>query len=218
MESLLHNSLQFPSIIWTFCLSLALLYWVATMAGIFDIDSFGGGEGVHGDLGIDGHGMDGGHLADGSSWLSRTGLFRVPLTITLSVYFLLNWFLCHLLLPMGRPLFEDLPFSGFWPFLVFVILAMITLPISAILVLPLQNLFREEKQIKRKDFIGREIEITTGSVDEHFGQANLHDGGAGLLIQVRCADTEASLKKGDRAVVLSYDEESESYQIAPFSS
>ena len=48
-----------------------------------------------------------------------------------------------------------------------------------------------------------------------FGQAEMADGGAGLLLHVRCADDDNGLGRGDEALVLEYDEQRDVYLVEP---
>ena len=54
-----------------------------------------------------------------------------------------------------------------------------------------------------------------GDVDKKFGQAEFDDGGAGMIIQVRC-DQENKLKKGSQALIVSYDDRREAFIIEPY--
>ena len=56
--------------------------------------------------------------------------------------------------------------------------------------------------------------LRTGRVDARFGQAECADGGAGLLIEVRC-DVQNELQRGSQALIVSFDDEREAYVIEP---
>ena len=58
--------------------------------------------------------------------------------------------------------------------------------VSAVLVRPLAPVFALKEGKSNRDYIGHTCRITTGSVDEGFGQATLEDGGTVLQIPVRC--------------------------------
>ena len=57
--------------------------------------------------------------------------------------------------------------------------------------------------------------VTTGRVDGTFGQASLEADGMSLLIQVR-VDAGTTLKKGDRAVIVSWDIGRASFLVEPY--
>jgi len=46
--------------------------------------------------------------------------------------------------------------------------------------------------------------------------AKAEDGGAGLIVQVRCADEGNGLSRGSNALVVSYDDKREVYEVTPF--
>lgn len=56
--------------------------------------------------------------------------------------------------------------------------------------------------------------MKTGNVDRRFGQAELNDGQTGLLLRVRCDDEDA-LKRGDRALIVDWDEEANAFAVEP---
>jgi hypothetical protein len=78
----------------------------------------------------------------------------------------------------------------------------------------LKPMFRTQPAPSRRSLIGRICEITTLQVDDSYGQAEIHDGAAGLLIQVRSSDA-GRLQRGSRALVFGYDADNEVFQIKP---
>ncbi len=60
--------------------------------------------------------------------------------------------------------------------------------------------------------VGRECTITTLKVDGLFGQASYQDGGAGLLLSVRC-DKANDLTRGRVARIVAYHEGSGTYEV-----
>ena len=96
MNELLQSSLQFPTVVFTIALGIALVYWLFVLVGALDLDLLGSGHpdfdvdvsGVHADVGdaSGGHDAGGGHDADGDAdadgggvW-TMLGLGTVPLT------------------------------------------------------------------------------------------------------------------------------------------
>ena len=61
---------------------------------------------------------------------------------------------------------------------------------------------------------GRTCRITTLRVDGTFGQAEIDDGGAGLVAQVRCLRSNR-LTRDTQALVFDYDEAEGVYHVAP---
>ncbi len=79
---------------------------------------------------------------------------------------------------------------------------------------PLERFFEDKQAARRTDSIGRNCEIRTGRVDATFGQAESNDGGAGLVIEVRCEEPN-TLRKGDNALIISFDDKREVYWVEP---
>jgi hypothetical protein len=82
---------------------------------------------------------------------------------------------------------------------------------------PMGRLFEVKEAARRTDAVGRACEIRTGRVTSTFGQAEAKDGGAGLVIEVRCEEPN-TLKKGDEALVISFDRAAECYWVEPMES
>lgn len=72
--------------------------------------------------------------------------------------------------------------------------------------------FKRHVPIRRGDLVGRLATVTTGRVDEKFGQANLHEEGADLIVDVRCP-TPNALTRHTRVVLISYDAEHHVYTV-----
>ena len=144
-------------------------------------------------------------------------LRSVPVTISVSFITLVGWLSSFILMDKVAPhLVDTLPMgliaAGFG-------LAALTVGvlITSVAVRPLAPIFESQQGVRRADFVGASCEISTSRVDGRFGQAQLEDGGAGQLVQVRC-DAGNTLKKGDRALVVSFDTQREAFVVEPFSS
>ncbi|GAB4203923.1 MAG: hypothetical protein OHK0013_18440 [Sandaracinaceae bacterium] len=233
MEDFLELVLSMPTLPWTGLVVAALVYWATVILGALDIDALGGAEGkvhlepghphadVHLDApGAEGHAHDaldaGAHAKEGvlATLLSALKLRSVPVTISLSLFALSAWVVSFLLARHVGPL---LPLPG-------VVTSAIELAVSALLgvlgasigVRPLAPLFRTKQGTKRDDLVGKVVRIKTGRVDRGFGEAVLEDGGAGLQLQVRCADPDA-LGRDDEALIIGWNEETESFDVEPMS-
>ena len=83
---------------------------------------------------------------------------------------------------------------------------------TSIAVRPMKPLFRIHKARSRRDWVGHVCIIRSGQVDAKFGQAEIDDGGAGLLLDVRCPDPN-ELRRGDPALIYDYDPQNEVYLV-----
>ena len=54
--------------------------------------------------------------------------------------------------------------------------------------------------------------VKTGQVTNSFGQAELEDGGAGIILDVR-AEEAYGIKKGDLVILTEYNDEEGSYLV-----
>lgn len=239
MEELVVLALGFPCVVYTVLLGAALVYWIFVIVGAASVDLLGegaadgaldgldghalgdGGAGGHDGFDIDhgGHGLDhGGHGHEGhahggvlSGVLSALKLRSAPVTVVLSVFFLFSWLfstmgmqLAHAWLPSSAHVFAQ--------FGLFLLAPLLALPFTSVAVRPLARLFVPASAKARRDLVGKVCTIRTGTVTETFGEAMLEDGGAGLVLRVR-VDGEEALRRGDRAIVVSYDEETHEFTV-----
>lgn len=173
----------------------------------------GGHDVGHDGLDVDhGHG-DGGHAHGGvlSGILSALKLRSAPVTVVLSVFVLFAWLfatmgmqLAHAWLPPSIHVFAQ--------FGLFFLAPLLALPFTSLAVRPLARIFVPHDAPPRRDLVGKVCTIRTGTVTGTFGEAMLEDGGAGLVLRVRVEDGE-SLRRGDRAIVVAYDEEAHEFTV-----
>jgi hypothetical protein len=212
---LLSASLQFPTVVFTIALGIALVYWLFVLLGALDIDVLGGpdvdvdmsgpedvGEAGKPDLG---HGD-----ANGGVW-SGLGLKSVPMTITVSIILLCSW--CGSLLLMHY-LVPALGLGSWFPPLLLPGMLLVSIPVTAVLVRPLVPIFKISEGKTNDDYVGHTCTISTGSVDENFGQATVEDGGTVLVIPVRC-DQPGKLARNDKALIIEFDPERQAYVVEP---
>lgn len=225
-------ALTFPSVVFTVLLGVVLIYWAFVMVGVVHI-----GEGTEGAL--DGHidgatkgmlegavdhvGGDGDFdldLDDGgephgvlAAVMSALHLRSVPATVVFSLIVTFAWLVSVVTMQSVTRLVPALlgaPLS-FGVLLASVILA---LPLTSIVARPLAKVFAPKHAPVKSDFIGRTCVVRTGSVTAKFGEATLHDGGAGLVVRVR-VDGEQQLGRGEQALIVDYDPERETYLVEP---
>ncbi|MEJ7598348.1 MAG: hypothetical protein WKG01_10595 [Kofleriaceae bacterium] len=222
---LLTASLQFPTVVFTIALGIALVYWLFVLLGALDIDLFGGPEadlsgaakgigevitgGAKGSAEVVRLEFDGD--ADGGGVWSGLGLGDVPMTITVSILVLSAW--CGSLLLMHYVV-PTLGLGTWFPPLLVPGMLLVSLPITAVLIRPLVPIFRITEGKSNHDYVGHTCTISTGSVDENFGQATVEDGGTVLVIPVRC-DEPGKLARTDKALIIEFDPERQAYVVAP---
>ena len=224
--TLFDASLQFPTVIFTIGLLIALVYWLFVILGALDIDLLGGADDVTGALKGGGEALTGGvkgaaeaatghhdtgHDVGGNGVWAWLGLTSVPVTVSASVVMLLTWAGSILAMHYGP--------AGLGTALAIVMaiaVVLIALPITGMLVRPLRPVFEVKVGKSNRDYIGSTCTITTGRVDADFGQATIEDGATVLVIPVRC-DRPDVLGRGARALVIDFDLSRHAYVVEPVS-
>ena len=139
--------------------------------------------------------------------LAFFGVGRVPVTVLFSLLIVFAWVICYLVMSaLDEP---GVVISG----AVFVGAFVAGSVLASVAVRPLFPLFRFHAAATNRDLVGKVCTVTTGRVDERFGQASVAaDGGGEHIIQVR-AESPNALRRDSQAVILSYDDEREAFVI-----
>ncbi len=225
MSTLLEACLRFPTVIFTIGLGIALIYWVFVLLGALDIDLFGGADASGAAKGVGealaGGGKAGGELlvkgdvaddaSDGGAW-HALGLGEVPVTIAVSFVLLIGWTASILGMHFGTQAVGAL--GGWLSPIVFVLAALIAIVIAGVMARPLGPVFAVREGKSNLDYVGHTCTVTTGHVDDGFGQATIEDGGTVLVISVRC-DRAGVLDRGARALVIDFDPVRQAYVVEP---
>ncbi|UQZ88490.1 hypothetical protein C4J81_04435 [Deltaproteobacteria bacterium Smac51] len=225
MTEFLANCLSFPVAVFTGMLIIALLYWVVAAFGIVDIDTLDLDADLDVDVDMD---LDvGGDASDGldvsaakggaeglASLLFSLGLYGVPMTLILTFIALFGWFIAYYAFHFGLGVFFE---PGLMRTLLGVGLLGLALAGAVILtslaIRPLRPLFKKHEQTTGASLRGGLAVIRSTEVTENYGEAIYEDGGAGMLIDVRPANRNDTFKRGDRVVILSFDEVTRIYTI-----
>lgn len=208
MNDFLLTIVSFPTVIFTFVLGVAALYWMCAAIGLFDIEV----------LDVD---LPDGHLhahAEHSfaetfaGILLRLGLNGVPVTIIITFIALIGWFISYYL-----SYFESWLFGYGWlrfviGIPVFIFSLYVAVLITAQLIKPLRKLFAKADQYVEKKILGQTAIVRSSKVDAHSGEANFDDGGAGLIVKVR-AIGEQQFVRGERVVLLEYRADQHVYNV-----
>jgi hypothetical protein len=216
-----------PTIIYTVLLGSAVAYWSIQIAlGTFDSHGVDGhaADAGHADVGHadaghahahDGHAHDvhdgHGHAFD---LFDSVGLRGVPLTFSLSMVVLWTWAACFLGMHLLAPLLVGVLPAWLVKLAVGLVSPVVATPVAALCVRPFRRVFATHHAPTKHAFIGRPCTITTNTVDARFGQALCEDGGAGLVISVRY-EGAATLRKGQRALLVDYDPARDVYTVEP---
>ena len=217
MNEFLAAAFTMPTTIFSWLMILVALYWVTVLAGMMDLGIL---DGVF-DLfdGLFGGAAEG--LAEGATeGLAESvgehhgclGLSGVPFSIIGSSVVMFGWGFSY----FGTKLLAGL--LGGVAALVGLGLGATVLATActAVVLRPVRKMFRIAPVTGRRDLVGRICVVTTLRVDDKFGQAEVDDEGAAILIQARCAQAN-SFSRGSKALVFKYDAAKEVFYIAPLS-
>jgi hypothetical protein len=203
MELFLLSALAFPTVLFSFALCLAILYWLIAALGILEVDV------LDGDFGPDGEGLE---LEGLAGLLLRLGLGGVPVTLVLTLLVFFAWFASYFVellllrhLPLGwlrYPLGLAVAAAALLP----------AVPLTGLLCRPLRRLFRKVEAPTTRSLLGQVVQVRSATVTQGFGEADLDDHGAGLILRIR-ADQGLGFKRGDRVVLLEYLEGEHAYRV-----
>lgn len=147
-------------------------------------------------------------------WLAallRVG--RVPGTVSLTAFAFWGWF-CGFVLTALLTRTPGVGHTLLASSLVLVASVLLAALSTNLSVRPFERLFVLHTARDRSSLIGEVCSVTTGRVDDRFGQANIHIGHDDLLIQVRC-DKPNALRRTDHALIVSFDTERDAFIIEP---
>ncbi|MEM8498029.1 MAG: NfeD family protein [Pseudomonadota bacterium] len=216
MNPFYENIASFPTVVFTFLLVLCTLYWLTAILGLvsvdmldFDLPEMAGLEDLNAD--VDSTNPD--VLA---GLMLRYGLHGVPVTIIVSLLAMIGWIVCYYLVHFGFSYTPDWISDSFVRYLVGIPIFLVSLYLAvlatAVLIKPLRPFFLRATQETTKYVIGQTAVVRTSRVDNGFGEALLDDGGAGLILKVRCTDGE-TFEKGDRVVLIDQIEGTDFYRV-----
>lgn len=214
---------SFPTAVPTVLLAILLIYWLLSIIGVVDMGDNLEIDAGHHDFEIGHHEIDAGHAATSeistlAGYLVALDLGGVPFSIVLTLLVFFTWLataLAHqyFLAFVPTQVLQILLGIG-----TLVVAGALSIPICAKLIKPMRPLFVKHQARSNRSVVGLTCKILTQTVDEKFGRAEVSDNGASLNIRV-WAKTPNTLTKNSSAVVLSYDENTQQYevQVAPHS-
>jgi len=202
MEAFLNTSLGFPTLVYSVLLGVCLVYWLLAATGLVEIDGL---DGLDLDLDAEPGGIAG--------IFGRLGLNGVPLMLVLTLVVFFAWvatYFVHLLVLAHAP--------GPLRWLLGAGVALLALPpailATATLLRPLRRRLLLLRPPATASLLGRVAVVRTPTVDAGHGMADLDDGGAGLVLQVR-GEAAAGMKRGDRVVLIAHALDTNTWNVVP---
>lgn len=201
MAEFIEAFFSFPTVVFSFLLVAVLLYWLTVILGVFDIDLLDAGE-------LDLEASSG----TMSGMMAGFGLSGVPSTVGLSLLVVWTWLLVMLASLLIQPLLPE----GLWQILGGLLIVVVVLPLALLITTrclrPLKPLFRVHEAPRKHAAVGKLCRISSLAVSERHGQAYLEDGGAGLILSVRCTG-DNNLTRGSLALIVDYDGSDDSFEV-----
>lgn len=202
MTQFLSTALTFPTLIYSILLAVCVAYWLIAATGAVDTDA------IDGLLATDG---DGSEPSNAAGMLARLGLSGVPLMLVLTVLAFTGWVLTyfvHLLLLRHLPDALRL-IAGIGTVVVALLPGAF---ITSLLLRPVAKLVNRLRPPEPPTLLGRAGTVISPYVDDQDGRAEIADGGAGLILQVR-TQPGLRLSRGDRVVLIEHVPATNSYVV-----
>lgn len=243
MDEFLSIIAGFPTVLFTVGLGVCAGYWMLVIVGAVGsdlLDGVGGKiegvvsakvEGVAeaalakvdgaADAALGGAGDTAGDVASGkieagaaagAGALAALGFGKMPATVVISSMMLWAWSVTA----FGEVWLRR---SGFAGPLLHVGLALLGVFVGGLVTGLTARMFARvspaHKPVHSRELVGRVATVTTGRVDERFGQATLNVDGADVTIDIRC-DTPNALARHVKVVLVGYDVERHTYAVEAF--
>ncbi|MEM9325892.1 MAG: hypothetical protein AAGA85_09555 [Bacteroidota bacterium] len=206
MKELLEFSIVGVNIIPTGLLIFVLLYWLVSMIGVID------SEALDIDLDVDAD-LDADASFGGASVLSFFNIGDMPLMIFVSFFTFPLWAITLIV----NDFLGISAFLGGLP--IFLGAFVVSLFIAKFLTYPIAKIFRKAKQNTEAldNIVGQVCIAKLPISNSQAGQAEIKVGGTAVLINARTNNKGAVVQKGDRALVIDFDEAGKFYFVEPYS-
>ncbi|HCI74877.1 MULTISPECIES: DUF1449 domain-containing protein [Psychrobacter] len=199
----------YPTIIFTGLVMFVTLYWIVSLLGMADMDSV--------DLGESGGDADVSTLSSTGFFtglMLKFGLYGVPLIIILSLISLIGWLLSYLYTSFLHQYFD----SGVLYYLfgtgALIFVLVVSMWLTGIIISPIRKNIAKIPKRNSSNNVGKIAVVRTLSVTDKHGEAELNDGGAGLILKIRSDTNDGLLKQGDRVMLIEYLDEANTYRVA----
>ena len=205
------TALTFPTLIYSILLAFCVVYWLLAATGLVDSDAIHGL--LHHHDGLDG--IDTGHhhadATDSAGILSRLGLSGVPFMLILSVLVFFGWLITYFAQLLVLQHLPD-PLRILAGIGVLVVALLPGLMLTSLLLRPVARLIMKLRPPVPPSILGKAGNVISPRVTDSEGRAEFEDGGAGLILQVR-APPGTTFQRGERVVLLSFDEQAHTYAV-----
>lgn len=191
MSAFLAAALSFPTVVFTVLLVLFLFYVVLTVLGAADVDWL--------QLDMPDNPIEGA--------LNFLGIGEVPVAIFGAFATIFAWLASFAAM-------QFLPGNALVKVGVGIGAALFGLRLGSWAVWPLRRVFATQGGPERQSIVGKICTIRSLQVSDAAGSAEVQDGGAGFIAEVRCF-RENELTRGSKAIVYDYDSKEGIYHVGP---
>ncbi|QDV20147.1 hypothetical protein Pan153_48190 [Gimesia panareensis] len=199
MIELLHASLNWPTLPATVLVAICVLYWLSVIVGVLDFDL------LDFDLDFD-ISADGPSILDfGFIGLRFLNLGEVPIMVWLSIFSLSMWLLSINFDSKA----EIQSFMDYLP--LFLRNLGISLVVTKLVTQPFKGYFQFTPPNQIETLLGKSCRVTSSTVNEKFGQAELETEGAPLKLHIRSEDE--TIQKGDLVRLADYNQETQAFYV-----
>ena len=209
MSTFLQYALGFPTFIFGALLVFMLLYWVIAFMGLVDVDSID--HWVLFDGSDHAHGVE--HSASAlAGLLLKVGLGGIPLTVILTVLFLLSW-LASYVMSHFVPAVQGWTLVNIATGSAVAAAALVAGFFATVLVLrPLRGIVNKIAPAEEpKVLLGRVGLVRSAVVNASQGYGSVDDGGGGLNLQMRSPERE--LTRGTEIVLIEHLPEHNAWRV-----
>lgn len=191
----------------TLLLGLVFLFWMVSLLGVFDLDSF--------DTEVDGGEVEGGDGVLGFL-LRAVNAQDVPVMMVLSVLSLFMW-----LIAIASNYYLNPGQNGLVAFGLLTGNFILSVILVKLVTQPLRPVFRSIKNDKehQEPLVGSAGTVKSRILDRDFGQCEVpRPKGSPALLNCRLVDGEKPLERGEEILVIGYDDSIRKYIIKPLKS
>jgi hypothetical protein len=208
VDTFLTIATSFPTAIYSVLMIVVVAHWLFAALGILEIDTV---DGLLPDE-FGGDGADGAEPSGIGGLLMKFGLHGVPVMVIVTIIAIVGWtftyFLdLHVLSRLSLGAFGVLADIG-----ALIGGVLLSIPIARIVLAPVRRLMRHHEPVTQRPLLGRYAEVRSPEITQHHGTAWVEDGGAGLILQVRC-ETPGLYVRGDRVVLIEYIDDENAYRV-----
>ncbi|MBT7443843.1 MAG: DUF1449 family protein [Methylococcales bacterium] len=215
MDQFLNIISTFPTVIYSILMVVIILYWFIASLGLLEIDMLDADiPDAH--TGIHVH-SDGLHeVTDGIEGLAgvllKLGLNGVPITVVITFLVMFGWIISYFAALLISPLLGSSIIQILVGIPIFIAAFALALPCTAVVIRPMRTLFDKSQTKTTQSLIGKIGTIRSTKVNATFGEIEINDEGAHLILRIRASEPN-DFKKGDRVALLEYTEADNSYQV-----